>query len=310
MMRNILTVLLILFLCASGCAEKSQKYFERQVPINGTEIFVKTIGHGEPLVFLHGGPGLSHDYFLPHLHPLHEDFNLIFFDQRGMGRSSTDLDSSSFSIELLIEDIEALRTELDLGKIHLLAHSWGGILAMRYAIRYPNSLKSLILSNSISPSSEFDEATISAFSKLNDRQNTEELNTLRDKIRGGSRGINLFERFTQLNFRPLFHDTSRVNELSLNFSDSYFKTQGLLKYLPPPNEPLNLFPDLKEVDVPVLILRGEIEPTPIQSDQKLKETFPYARLVNFSESGHFPFIERQQAFIDSVAQFIDRVEVD
>ncbi|MBO6587269.1 MAG: alpha/beta fold hydrolase [Gracilimonas sp.] len=307
-MRYALIVFWFLIVFHSACRAQSQQNYEKLISVNGTELYVKVMGEGEALMVLHGGPGFNHDYFLPYLTPLAKHFRLILFDQRGMGRSSTNLDSTSFSIDYLVDDIEALRTELDLDAIHLLAHSWGGKLAMKYAIRYPASLKSLILSNTVAPSSEFNEATFAAFSKLNERQNLEELNAILDKIRGGNREVGVFEKFTKLNFRPMFYDTSRVHELTLNFSQTYFETQSLLSLLPPPNQRENLFPDLASVDVPVLIIRGELEPTPIQSDQKLVDTFPDARLINFSKAGHFPFIERPQAFKDSLTEFINKVE--
>ncbi|MCH2449662.1 MAG: alpha/beta fold hydrolase [Gracilimonas sp.] len=122
-MKNYLPAILFLILFITGfrCAKNNnEENFEKLIPVNKTELFVKVVGEGEPMVVLHGGPGLSHDYFLPHLYPLAEEIKLVLFDQRGMGRSSVDLDSVSFSLDLLVEDIEALRKELDLGKIHLL----------------------------------------------------------------------------------------------------------------------------------------------------------------------------------------------
>ncbi len=257
---------------------------------------------------LHGGPGLSHDYFLPHLYPLSDELKLVLFDQRGMGRSFVDLDSTSFSLDLLIEDIEALRKELNLGKVHLMGHSWGGMLAMRYAIRYPNELKSLILANSVPASSEFAKTTFEAFTKLNERQKTADLIPLRSKINDGTENIEVYERYTQLTFRPMFYDTSKVNELNLNFSQNYFKTQQLLRFLPSPTDSLNLLPDLKKLDIPVLIIRSDLEAIPIESDQKLKYTLQNARLINFIGAGHFPFIEHPQAFKDSVLKFIDETK--
>lgn len=309
-MGNFLPVIMfsILFVTGFGCAERNEENYEKLISVNGINLFVKVVGEGEPIVILHGGPGFSHDYFLPHLYPLADEVKLVLFDQRGMGRSAVDLDSTSFSLDLLVEDIEALRKELKLGKIHLFAHSWGGVLAMRYAIRYPTELKSLILTNSVPASSEFTEATFAAFAKLNERQNATDLSPLRSKIDEGSKNIKVYERFTQLSFRPMFYDTARVNELKLNFSENYFKTQQLLRFLPPPTDSVNLLPDLKKVDVPVLIIRSDLEVIPVESDQKLKETFPHALLVNFSEAGHFPFIERRQAFTDSVLKFIEETE--
>lgn len=275
------------------------------MPVNGTELFVNIMGSGEPVVILHGGPGLSHDYFLPHFEPLADNMKLVFFDQRGMGRSTTDLDSTTFSLDLLVEDIEVLRRELKLGNIHLMGHSWGGALAMRYAINYPDRLKTLILSNSVPASSEFTQAVYENLEKLNnERQNMADIQPLMDRVNGGSRDVQVYDRFMQLNFRPSFYDTSNVNELRLNLSEQYLKTQELLQYLPPVTEPVNLFPELEQVTVSSLIIRSELDAMPVEADQKLEQTLPDARLVNIEKAGHFPFIEQPEEFFAIVSEFI------
>lgn len=135
------TLIVLAFTSASG----QEVVFEGLKSINGTALYCKVIGKGEPLVVLHGGPGLSQDYFLPHLLPLAKKFQLILFDQRAQSKSSIKLDSTQVSVQAMVEDIEGIRQAFHLGKIHLMAHSWGGNIAIRYAAQHPESLKSLIL---------------------------------------------------------------------------------------------------------------------------------------------------------------------
>ncbi len=96
---------------------------------NGVLIFAKTVGRGAPLVILHGGPGASHEYLLPHLLPLARHHQLVFIDERGSGRSERLVDSSGYTVEAMVEDVEEVRVALGLGKIDLLGHSYGGVLA-------------------------------------------------------------------------------------------------------------------------------------------------------------------------------------
>src|ERR1700729_4206308 len=96
-------------------------------------IYYMTIGKGAPLVILHGGPGASHDYFLPYLLPLARHHQLVFIDERGSGRSEKLEDASKYTVENMVEDVEAVRRGLNLGKISLLGHSYGGGLAKAYA---------------------------------------------------------------------------------------------------------------------------------------------------------------------------------
>ncbi len=108
------------------------------VDANGVLIYWKSIGSGAPLFILHGGPGASHDYFLPHLTPLARTNRLIFIDERGSGRSERLEDAKLYTVENMVEDVEAVRRALALGKIALLGHSFGGVLAQTYERgRYP-----------------------------------------------------------------------------------------------------------------------------------------------------------------------------
>ena len=303
--RYCFLIMSVVLVSISGCTQRGDIRYDGTLPINGTELYVNVSGEGEPLILLHGGPGFSHDYFLPHLEPLSEELKLVLFDLRGMGRSSVDLDSASYSLELLIEDIEALRQELGFDSFHLMGHSWGGILAMHYATTFPENLSSLILCNSMPASPEFDELMGENFTRIFERQNMAHLEPLQKEIEAGSRDITLYERFFQLHFRPSFYDTSDVNKLHLNLSGNFFKTQELLPYLSPREEPHSLLPQLEGLQVPVLIIRGEIEAIPLESDRKLEEILPHSELVIIGQAGHFPFIEKPEEFRRLVAEFID-----
>jgi len=301
---KVILLLLLPIIMIVACASDDEFNQQETLSVNGTELFVNIIGEGEPLIVLHGGPGLSHDYFLPHLEPLSNHMKLILFDQRGMGRSSVDLDSTSFSMELIIEDIEALRQKLGFNSIHLMGHSWGGIVAMHYAINYPQNLSSLILCNSMPATPDFDELLGKNFQIIFERQNMEDLEPLQKEIDAGNRNITVQERYVQLHFRPSFYDTSDVNKLQLNLSDNFFKTQELLPYLASHEEPRSLIPELKSVHVPALIIRGEIEVIPVESDRKLEEILKNGKLISIDKAGHFPFVEKPEEFTELIINFV------
>jgi len=83
-------------------------------------IYYEIIGHGPPLMIVHGGPGASHDYFLPYLLPLARQNKLVFIDERGSGRSQKLNEPSGYTVGNMVEDVEDVRRELGLGKISLL----------------------------------------------------------------------------------------------------------------------------------------------------------------------------------------------
>ena len=111
------------------------------VDANGVLIYYEALGHGQPLLILHGGPGASHDYFLPYLLPLARTNRVVFIDERGSGKSEKLEDPKGYTVENMVEDVEAVRQHLSLGKMNLLGHSYGGVLAEAYALKYQANLR-------------------------------------------------------------------------------------------------------------------------------------------------------------------------
>lgn len=121
------------------------------VDAHGVLIYYVEFGQGPPLVVVHGGPGADHTYFLPWLLPLARTHRLVFIDERGSGQSERLQDVTQYTVENMVEDLEAVRVALHLGPIALLGHSYGGVLAQAYALKYQQHLSALIL-NSTFPS--------------------------------------------------------------------------------------------------------------------------------------------------------------
>src|SRR2546421_1093857 len=128
------------------------------VDTNGVLIYYTIVGKGAPLMVVHGGPGASHDYFLPYLLPLARTNKVIFIDERGSGRSERLQDASKYTVENMVEDVEAVRLALGLGKINLLGHSYGGVLAQAYALKYQKNLTHLILGSTFASTRELNDA--------------------------------------------------------------------------------------------------------------------------------------------------------
>src|SRR4030042_390173 len=113
------------------------------MPIRDVSLFVKVLGQGYPLLLMHGGPGLDHTTLLP-LQPLADQFTLIFYDHRCNGRSEG-AEVSSIAWENLTADADALRQALGFDQWAVLGHSFGGNVALEYALRYPQNLSHLLL---------------------------------------------------------------------------------------------------------------------------------------------------------------------
>jgi len=130
---------------------------EGYVDANGVFIYYVEFGKGPPLVVLHGGPGNDHTYFLPWLLPLARTHRLVFIDERGSGQSERLQDVAKYTIENMADDVEAVRAALNLGKIDLLGHSCGGLLAEAYALKYQQHLNHLILNSTFASTQEMNE---------------------------------------------------------------------------------------------------------------------------------------------------------
>src|SRR5438105_897593 len=128
------------------------------VDAHGVLIYYWEVGRGTPLMVVHGGPGASHDYFLPYLLPLARHNRLIFIDERGSGKSEKLDDVSQYTVENMVEDCEAVRQALGLGKISLLGHSYGGVVAQAYALKYQRNLSHLILGSTFASTKEINDA--------------------------------------------------------------------------------------------------------------------------------------------------------
>ena len=118
-------------------------------------VWTKRVGNNPKvkILLLHGGPGATHDYFQSFENFLpQEGFEFIYYDQLGSGNSDNPDDTAYWDLDRFVEEVEQVRLALGLGKnnFYLLGHSWGGILAMQYALKYQDNLKGLIVSNMMS----------------------------------------------------------------------------------------------------------------------------------------------------------------
>src|SRR6266566_410321 len=121
---------------------------ETTVELNGVRLYTRRVGHGPPVVVLHGGPGAHHDYLLPQYDHLAEGGRtLLYYDQRGGGRSPVPRDVPVGWREHVV-DLEALRGHWELDRLTLIGYSWGGLLALLYALEHPDRIARLALVSS------------------------------------------------------------------------------------------------------------------------------------------------------------------
>lgn len=289
--------------CARPAAEPPVT--EGLLPVNGTELYVKRVGSGDPIVVVHGGPVLEHGYLLPHLQPLAKTHQLIFFDQRLSGRSAGHVDSASVRLATFVEDIEALRLSLGLDRMVLLGHSWGGLLALEYAIRHGRRLTALILLDPMPPSTSLWQKEEAILATRITAEDSLDLAALRTTEAFANRDPQAVEQALRISFRPQFHNRALVGDLKLYVPEDYGERSRQFGYMLADLMSFDLLDSLTVVNMPTLILYGSDEPAAELSGAALAARIPHARLVRIGGAGHFPFVEQPSAFLATVRAFLD-----
>jgi proline iminopeptidase len=311
-----ISLLSIGMILASFAQDHNQKpQFQEQdqgfVSIDGGSLYYQKTGRGLPIIVVHGGPGLDQGYLKPQLLQLAADHTLIFYDQRGSGRSlDTKLDEKYINIDQFVEDLEALRKSLGLNKFILMGHSWGGLLAMQYAIKYQDHLFGLILFNTVPADYKGQKAFIDEFG-------------VRTKtIHNDIKPLFAYEDFKELNavqisalyrklFSVYFYDPSQVENLSLNFNvasaQSGFKVMEEMSKTSWLQPSVNLFPQLKTIAVPTFILHGKQDVVPAWTAEEIKEAIPNSEIVILDHCGHFSYIEQPSQFFIVLNKFLNKI---
>ncbi len=277
--------------------------------VNGTKLYYEVVGEGTPLVVVHGGPGLDHGYLLPQMAKLGNEFRLIFYDQRATGKSAVDVDSSSMTMENFVEDLEGIRRAFNLGKMNLMGHSWGGLVAMFYAVRFPNNLASLILVNPTPASAALRDSSLKIMRARTNRDDSleEARITSTDAFKRGNPAA--LEKFFRVLFRGEFFQKDYADSLSLPFDSSYAEKSRMVGYLRKDTtlQHYDLFGKLDTISCPVLIIGGDADILPSAFNDRLQDHLRNARYILLPDCGHFPFVEAQGEFFPTIRAFLENI---
>jgi len=286
----------------AGCAPAQST--EGFLKINGTSLFVKSFGKGPPLLVIHGGPGLNHSYFLPHLEALATDFHVILYDQRASGASAIP-GQDSLRMEFFVHDIDAIRNYFGYEKVNLLAHSWGAILAMQYGLDFPQHVDRMILCNPVALSREFDGITASNQKQRMTRADSVDRASILQSKAFKEGNASAMEKLMMMSFRHSFYDAKNLAKLGLGLQQQFTQaSKALYGGLGKDLARYNYYDSLSTMTFPLMVLYGEADVLPLRAVQRIEERNPAARLVPFSKSGHFIFIEEPARFRKELVGFV------
>lgn len=282
------------------------------VDTGGAIVYYATLGTGPPVVLLHGGPGTTHEYFLPYLLPLARHHQLVLIDERGSGRSQQLEDHAQYNLAMMANDIEAVRVALDLGKIDLLGHSFGGILAQAVAIQHPASIRRLILAATGSSAKRIN-ADFKRIKDSADEKIRAQIEALEARGIIGADGAQLAEYraladqaeapYSYFIRQPAW-DSARtpmgwdvLNQIWGAKSD--FHIDGDLAGF-------DFTEALRKLTIPTLVIYGDHDMVTDATAQESHAALVGSALVKIPRSAHMMMVDQNIAFIDAVTRFLEQ----
>jgi proline iminopeptidase len=310
----------LLCLCALALAQTPATYPLQDgfVDAHGVLIYYQTLGQGAPLLIVHGGPGASHDYFLPYLLPLARHHKLIFIDERGSGKSEKLEDPSGYTVENMVEDTEAVRQALKLGRISLLGHSYGGVLAQAYALKYQANLSHLVLCSTFHSTTKMNEIfrgmlagmapelrdriqsleKAGLFGKGKDYEKNRYPNDYMTAAWGEGYFPNLYQRRPDANYDPIANGNMAWDLYREMWGSSgEYVIDGNLKSVEYTGR-------LKTIKVPTLITAGDHDECAPSLSEEMHKLIGGSKLVILPRSGHMTFVDQPGLFIETVNEFL------
>lgn len=288
------------------------KSSEGYVTVQGIRLFYKTFGESTKgtVLCLHGGPGTTHDYMLPLADLSKFGYRVVFLDEFGCGNSELPKNPALLNIEYGVEEVEGVRKALNLGKIHLIGSSYGGLLTIAYALKYQKNLKSMVtiggLANVPLTVAEMDRMkselppdvveVLKKYEAVGDYENPEYLKAVEVFYR--KHLCRLPEWPKELVYslehisKPVYHTMNGPNEFTIT---------GNMRYWDVTNQ-------LHTIRIPTLVTGGRYDEVSPKVARSIHKGIKKSKLVTFANSSHLPMWEEREKFITVVQKFLKSVK--
>src|SRR5438067_511711 len=278
---------------------------------DGVKIWYNESGRGTPVIIIHGGPGMDHESLARDLTPLEKHHRVIEYDQRGGGLSTLPADTKLLTIDHHVDDLEALRKQLHLEKVTLIAHSFGPAIAAQYAMRYPDRVERMIFLSPIPPRKGkfFEEygATLRSRVAEADRMRASEI----QKEMATSKDVNaLCREYWKIMTPPRLAKDVPITVVKSDLCAAPGKAilYGNTKTNPTTFGSLgdwNWIDALAKVKAPTLIIHGEEDAIPMAMVSEWVTALPNARILRLPHTGHFPHAEQPQIVFPAIEVFLN-----
>lgn len=284
-----------------------------------TDGFISVLGHrlyyrqfGEPrhgeVLGLHGGPGATHDYLLPFADLADHGYRVTLYDQLGCGRSEVPNDPALFVPEHYVEEVEELRRKMRLGRFHVMGSSWGGMLAIAYALRYQRHLRSMTTVGGLHSV----PLTVSEMQKQKGRLPEEVRQTMQKYEAAGDYDNPEYQKAVMVYYRRhLCRMETWPPEVSYSLEHTSKPVYGTMNG---PNEFTiignirywDVTDRLHAIRVPTLVLGGKYDEVSPAVARGIHKGVHGSELTTFLKSSHLPFWEEREAFIGRVLRFLKK----
>lgn len=268
------------------------------------------------MICLHGGPGADHRYLVRMGELADERLKVLLYDQLGSGRSDRPDDDSLWAFPRFVDELEAVRSEMDLGRVHLYGQSWGGMLALQYALDHPEGVKSLILSDTAASMPEWAKAmaglltqlpneVYTTIMKLEASQQYEHPEMIEAMWEFYSRCV---RRSTPYEPAKSLKECKEIMEPPSDLGPAYAKMWGPFEFLPI-GTLLNwdVTKRLSEIKAPTLIVCGFYDEATPGLHRALADRIPDNEFVIFGNSSHLIILEKEaDAYLGLIKNFIER----
>jgi proline iminopeptidase len=292
---------------------------EHDEVLNGVRLYYRVAGASDqtPVVFLHGGPGYNSHSFATLAGPrLENDLKMIYFDQRGSGRSERPW-TQAYSIDILVQDIEALRQRLGAPRIALIGHSFGGTLALEYAARYPEHVSRIVFVDGLSDG----PASIRSWRGRLGKFKPEAAKTApvsgtnpsdSDRVCAEAKAnMNFVNQTTGKDGKAFFDSMQFVDQEIRKKQDAIDEKSGLKNTGELSNALFSgglacyRFTQHSRLTMPVLVIGGRHDGAiGMQPMRELAAKLPHATLSEYEQSAHFPYLEEPDRFAAEVIGFL------
>lgn len=285
---------------------------EGYVQVDGATLLYREVGQGKSIIVLHGGPEFDHTYLLPELDWLSDSFRLIYYDQRGRGRSAAGVQPADVSLTSEMEDLERVREHFGLESVALLGHSWGGLLALEYAARHPERVSRLILMNT-APITRHDLTAFVQSRRDNTPDIVEQLHALSANAGYLAGDPDAAAAYYRVHFSPTIRQPDQLESFVANLlanatSDGILRARAIEHRLLQQTwlaEGYDLLSRLNHLTVPTLIVHGDYDFIPVECVKPIADAMSGSRFVLLRDCGHFSYRDQPDEVRAEIIHFME-----